>query len=139
MEKRLTLAVAAALFAGVIAAAGVVFYIKTDNGTIEIRTDDENIKIIAERNGKQVTVLDPRSKQTWVVDTGEWTVRLDGNPDGLKVEMPNTFTLKRGERQVVTVRRVGKADPAVGVGLPRYFAPPEPTITRDGVTADQGG
>jgi uncharacterized protein (TIGR03067 family) len=100
------LAVAAALlFAGLIAAA-MVFYIKTDNGTIEIHTDDENIKIIAERNGKEVHVLDPTSKQTWVVDTGKWTLRLDGNPDGLTLEMPKTFTLKRGDRQVVTVKRV---------------------------------
>jgi WD40 repeat protein/serine/threonine protein kinase len=97
---------AAVLFAGLIAAAGAVFYIKTDNGTIEIQTDDENVKIIAEGNGKQLTVLDPKSKQTWVVDTGEWTVRLDGNPDGLKLEMPNTFKLKRGDKQVVTVKRM---------------------------------
>jgi serine/threonine protein kinase len=99
------------LFAGLIAAAGVVFSIKTDNGTIEIRTDDENVKIIAERNGKQVTVIDPKSKQSWVVDTGEWTVRLDGNPDGLKLEMPATFTLKRGDKQVVTIKRVKGTDP----------------------------
>jgi WD40 repeat protein/tRNA A-37 threonylcarbamoyl transferase component Bud32 len=100
------LAVAAALlFTGMIA-AGMVFYIKTDNGTIEIHTDDENIKIIAERNGKEVHVLDPTSKQTWVVDTGKWTVRLDGKPDGLTLEMPKTFTLKRGDKQVVTIKRV---------------------------------
>jgi len=104
---------AAVLFAGLIAAAGVVFYIKTDNGTIEIQTDDENVKIIAERNGKQVTVLDPGSRQSWVVDTGEWTVRLDGNPDGLKLQMPNTFKLNRGDRQVVRVKRVN--GPAVAV------------------------
>jgi len=102
--------VAALLCAGLIAAAGVVYYIKTDNGTIEIRTDDENVKIIAERNGKQVTVLDPKSKQTWVVDTGAWTLRLDGAPDGLKIEIPDKFTLKRGDNQIVTVRRVKGAE-----------------------------
>jgi serine/threonine protein kinase len=112
-SKRGWLAAVALLFLGLIAAAGVVFYIKTDNGTIEIQTDDENVKIIAERNGKQITVLDPKSKQTWVVDTGEWTVRLDGNPDGLKIEMPNNFTLKRGDKQVVTVKRVKGPDVVV--------------------------
>jgi serine/threonine protein kinase len=113
-SKRGWLVAATVLFAGLVAAAGgVVFYVKTDNGTIEIQTDDENVKIIAERNGKQVTILDPKSKQTWVVDTGEWTVRLDGNPDGLKLEMPNNFALKRGDKQVVTVKRVKGTDVAV--------------------------
>jgi WD40 repeat protein len=111
-RRRLWVAVAAALlFAGLIAAAGVVFYIKTDNGTIEIRTEDENVKILAERNGTEVKVLDPKSNQTWVVDTGKWTVRLDGNPDGLTLEMPNSFTLRRGDKQVVTVKRVKGPDP----------------------------
>jgi WD40 repeat protein/tRNA A-37 threonylcarbamoyl transferase component Bud32 len=100
-------AIAASLFfVGLIATAGVVFFIKTDNGTIEIQTDDENVKVIAEHNGKQVTVLDPKSKQTWVMDTGEWTIRLDGNPEGLKLDMPSKFTLRRGEKRVVTIRRV---------------------------------
>jgi WD40 repeat protein len=105
---------AAVSFAGLIAAAGAVFYIKTDNGTIEIQTDDENVKIIAEGNGKQLTVLDPGSKKTWVVDTGEWTVRLDGNPDGLKLEMPSTFKLKRGDKQVVTIKRMTPLAEKVG-------------------------
>jgi WD40 repeat protein len=96
---------------GLSTAAGVVFSVKTDNGTIEIRTDDENVKIIAEGNGKHVIILDPRSQQRWVVDTGEWIARLDANPDGLLMEMLNTFTLKRGDKQVVTIKRVKGTDP----------------------------
>jgi DNA-directed RNA polymerase specialized sigma24 family protein len=125
-SKRLWLAAASVLLAGLIAAAGVVFYIKTNNGTIEIQTDDDNVKIIAEGTGKQVTILDPKSKQTWVLDTGEWTVRLEGNPDGLKIEMPTTFKLKRGDTQVVTIKRVtapvvGKSGDEEKVGEVRRF------------------
>jgi uncharacterized protein (TIGR03067 family) len=141
-RRRTWVAVAAAmLFTGLIAAAGVVFYIKTDNGTIEIRTDDENVKILAERNGKQVTILDPKSKQTWVVDTGEWTVRLDSNPDGLKIEMPDKFTLKRGDKQVVTIKRVKGPDPVAveeKVGEVRRFVgfPTGYWVTRAEFTPD---
>jgi WD40 repeat protein len=94
------------LLAGLIAAAGVVFYVVTDKGTIEIRTDDENAKIMAVRNGWEVTILDAWGNRSWVVDTGEWTVRLDGSPDGLRLEMPSTFTLRRGERRVITIKRM---------------------------------
>src|SRR5262249_60965626 len=59
---------------------------------------------------------DPRTRQPWIVATGEWTGRPDGNPDGLKIEMPNTFTLKRGDKQVVTVKRV--KGPGVAVKPP---------------------
>ncbi len=52
--------------------------------------------------------------------------------------MPDTFKLKRGERQVVTVKRVAKVG-AAKAGWPRAFSPPQSTITRDGVTADQAG
>src|SRR5262249_23874365 len=44
------LVAAAVLFAGLIAVAGVVFYVKTDKGTIEIQTDDENVNPIPQRH-----------------------------------------------------------------------------------------
>jgi WD40 repeat protein len=106
-KKRALVAIFVGLLgAGLIAAAGVVFHIVTDTGTIEIRTDDENVKVVAERNGSHLTILDSRSKQTWVVDTGEWTVRLDGNPEGFRIELPHSFSLRRGGKQVVTVTRI---------------------------------
>ena len=112
--RRLGLSAAVTLFATILAlATWFVYYSVTDNGRIEIRTDDDNIKIVAEGNGTQV-ILDPRSKQTWVMGTGEWTVRLDGNPEGLEIDLPHTFTLKRDETRVVTVKRVK-------VGIPEPF------------------
>lgn len=116
--RPLVAAALAAIFTGIALVAGVVFYIVTDNGTIEIRTDDENIKILAEQNGKLVKILDPKSKQTWVLDTGEWTLKLGAPAHGFEIAPADPFTLKRGGHQVVTIRRVKWPDLA-GQPLPR--------------------
>ena len=100
------------LACGLVALLGVAFYIVTDNGTIEIVTDDDSIKVVVEQNGKQVTILDPKSKQAWIINTGKYTVRLDGNPDGLEIALPDKFEMKRGGKKVVTVRKV--AGPIAG-------------------------
>lgn len=105
-RRSLVAAALTLLGAGIILIAGVVFYIMTDNGAIEIRTEDKNIKVIAEDAGGKITIMDPASKQTWVIDTGTYTVRLQDNPDGLAIDLPQTFTLKRGDKQVVMVKRV---------------------------------
>lgn len=105
------------LGAGLLFAAGVVYYIVTDHGTIS--TEDENVKVIGERNGKQITIFDPKGKEAWVVSPGEWTLRLDGNPEGLAIALPATFTLKRGGKQIVTVKRVKGPEPSAVKPAPR--------------------
>ncbi len=126
-RRRRPLVVALAFLAiGLVLLAGVVFSIVTDKGTIEIHSDDENIKVIAARNGQEITLQDVKNKQTWVVDTGEWTVRLDGNPEGLKIELPHTFTLKRGGKQVVTVKRVSPPEPPPGAKWVKAGGTPNP-------------
>jgi DNA-binding beta-propeller fold protein YncE len=97
------------LLTGLALAAGIVVSFRTGNGTIEVETDDPRVKVVVERNGERVAILDPQSKQRWVLDTGDYTVQLDGNPAGLKIELPQTFHLKRGDRHVVTIRRGKRA------------------------------
>jgi WD40 repeat protein len=106
--RRLVAVAAGLLLTGLAVAAAIVLSFRTRNGTIEIQTDDPKVKIIVERNGEQVKILDPQSKQTWVLDTGDYTVHLEGNPAGLKIEPGKVFHLKRGDTQVVTVRRLPK-------------------------------
>jgi WD40 repeat protein len=100
------------LLTGLVLAAGIVVSLRTSNGTIEIETEDRKVKIVVEQNGERVAILDPESKRSWVLDTGDYSVRLDGDPAGLKIELPDTFRLKRGEKHVVTIRRVQPPAPA---------------------------
>jgi formylglycine-generating enzyme required for sulfatase activity/serine/threonine protein kinase len=86
---------------------GGVYYIVTDKGTIEIRTEDENVQVLLLKNGQEIEILDGVSKKTWAIRTGTYTVRLKDDPDGLEIVMPDTFEMKRGGKQVVTIRKKG--------------------------------
>jgi len=100
----------AAVCAGLVALAATVFYVVTDQGTIEIRVEDEKftndqIKIVASRNGKTIELRDLKTKTNWVLDTGDWTLTLQGDPTGLAAVVPETVTLKRGKNTLVTISR----------------------------------
>jgi WD40 repeat protein/tRNA A-37 threonylcarbamoyl transferase component Bud32 len=114
--RRLVAVAAGLLLTGLAVAAAIILSFRTPSGTIEIQTDDPKVKIIVERNGEQVKILDPQSKQSWVLDTGDYTVRLEGNPAGLKIEPGKVFHLKRGDKQVVTVRRLPKTAEKEAIG-----------------------
>ncbi|MEZ6092153.1 MAG: protein kinase, partial [Pirellulaceae bacterium] len=102
-----SLAIAAG-FAAAIAAA-IVFYVKTDTGSLEIVTDDPNVKVIVEQAGKKVTI-DPGDGQTLkILDTGTWQVHLAEGAGDFQLE-PNRFTLTRNEKEVVRVRRIAMDD-----------------------------
>jgi WD40 repeat protein len=104
--RPLTAAALAVLLAGAGWLGLVVYRITTDKGEVVIEAEDPEVEVVVKRGGKVVTVLDPRSKQKVTLDTGEYTVRLAGNADGLKIDMPETFTLRRGDTKIVTVKRV---------------------------------
>lgn len=103
--------IVAPLLTALLIAAGMI-YVKTDTGTIAIQTDDPNVRVIVERNGEQVTILDRKTSQQATLDTGEYTLRLGGETAGFELSLPEgePFHLKRGERRVVTIRRVAKPD-----------------------------
>jgi formylglycine-generating enzyme required for sulfatase activity/serine/threonine protein kinase len=84
---------------------GGIYYIVTDKGTIEIRTEDEKVQVLLLKNGQEIEILDGVSKKTWAIRTGTYTVRLKGDPDGLEIVMPDTFEMKRGGKHVVTITR----------------------------------
>jgi WD40 repeat protein/tRNA A-37 threonylcarbamoyl transferase component Bud32 len=108
-RRRLRQMIAAALAVLLVGAGlfGLVIYrITSDKGEVVIETDDSDVEVVVTQGGKEVTILDPRSRQKVTLDTGEYTVRLAGNPDGLKIDMPETFTLRRGDTKIVTVKRV---------------------------------
>lgn len=106
-----TVGIAAGFVAAILALLGGILYIVTDNGTIEVKTDDKNVKVIVEEAGGRVTVLDPLSKQTFVINTGKYTIKLGEGADALEIDMPKerTFEMKRGGNVVVSVRKIERA------------------------------
>ena len=105
-RPRLVAIALAALFGGLLVAGGAVYRIATDKGEVVIETEGPDVEVVVKQGGKVVTVLDARSKQKVTLNTGEYTVSLGGNPDGLKIDMPETFILRRGDTKIVTVKRV---------------------------------
>jgi serine/threonine protein kinase/Leucine-rich repeat (LRR) protein len=120
-------------------AAGAVIYVKTDTGTLEIKTNDPKVKLRVERNGEEVAILDPETKQEVTIRAGKVTLK----PDGERVhELELTtdqgtgpITLKRGGKVVATVTRRKKGTPPVKgkTGTP----PAKPPVAEKGPDADR--
>lgn len=114
---------------------GAVFYIVTNTGTVEIKTEDPTVTLLLEQNGKTITVNDLTSNQTYVVDTGKWTIQLKGNPQGLEIDLPKdrTFEMKRGGTQIVSIRKINEplakvvAPPVPPAPVPIPASPPQPS------------
>ncbi len=85
---------------------GGVYYIVTDNGTIELQTEDKNVQVLLLKNGQEIEILDGASEKTWSVRPGTYTLRLQDDADDLEIVMPDTFELKRGGKHVVTIRKL---------------------------------
>jgi eukaryotic-like serine/threonine-protein kinase len=115
-RPRLLTAVAAVLLLGVGLLSAVIVRIATDKGEVVIEADDPDVEVVVTKGGKVVTILDTKSNQKVTLDTGEYVVSLAGNADGLKIDVPPTFTLRRGDTKIVTVKRI-----PVAVGEVRRF------------------
>jgi serine/threonine protein kinase/WD40 repeat protein len=89
--------------AALFVAAVVVIKIQTDKGEITITTDDENIEIITKKGGDIVRIRDPKSGQTWELDTKKLTMRDLEHADGLALEVPwrGKLTFKSSGGKVV--------------------------------------
>jgi WD40 repeat protein/predicted Ser/Thr protein kinase len=101
-------ALAAASLAVILGAAALL-YVATDRGEIEIYTDDPAVEVVVRKNGAVVEIVDLRSKRRAVLHSGEYTLSLAGDPQGLQIDLPDTFTLRRGDQKIVTVRRASPA------------------------------
>ena len=105
-RSKLLAAVVIGLISIALTLAGGVFYIVTNNGTLEVRTEDDDVKIAIEKDGRIVRIVDTAAKRAYSIDTGTFTARLEDKPQGLAIAPPDTFTLKRGETWTVVVKRV---------------------------------
>ena len=91
-------------------AAVVVYRIATDNGDILIESDDPDVEVVVKQGEKIVTILDGKTKQKMTLHTGDYTLSLTGEVDGLLMDVPPTFVLRRGDKKVVTIKRLATGE-----------------------------
>src|SRR5262249_21679092 len=84
--------------------SAAVYRIATDKGEIIIETDDPSVEVIIRQGGKEVTILDPKTQHKVELHAGEYEIALGGAGGDLRLST-NAFTLKRGDKKLVTVRR----------------------------------
>jgi WD40 repeat protein/tRNA A-37 threonylcarbamoyl transferase component Bud32 len=102
-SRRWLMAAAVAFF---LMLAATIYRIATDHGDIVIESDDADVQIVVKQGGKLVEILDAKSKQKVTLHSGEYTLSLNAATDGLKVEMPPTLVLRRGDKQIVSIKRL---------------------------------
>ena len=93
------------MFLLALAVAGImVFRITTGKGTLIIESDDPNVEVVVKQGGKQVRIVDLKTKQEIELNSGEYEFQLAKAPDGLSLST-DRLTLKRGKTEIVRVRR----------------------------------
>lgn len=109
-RSRSRLAAALLSLAALIAVALIIIKIKTDKGEIVIQTDDPNLEIVTKKGGEIVRIRDPKSGQTWELDTRKLTMRDLEHPEGLAMEVPwrGKVTIRSSGGKVVVM--AGPAD-----------------------------
>jgi serine/threonine protein kinase len=93
-----------ALIGGAGFVAWTVLRVDTPNGTLLIKTDDPSVQVIVRQNGRQVTIIDPATKQEIELEAGKYEVELAGKAKGLRLST-DRFTLTRNGKEIVTVTR----------------------------------
>lgn len=96
-------AVAAAFLLGGLALA-VVFYVQSDTGTLKIESDDPDVQVIVEQNGKQVEVLDKKKGTKVVLHSGEYRLRLGDASKDIKLDK-DKIQITRDGVVVVTISK----------------------------------
>jgi WD40 repeat protein/serine/threonine protein kinase len=81
----------------------MILYIRTDEGTIEIVSDDREVKVIVERGGEQVRLIDLATNQEVELRSGKYHLRIEGRED-LEL-VASDFDLRRGDKVVASIRR----------------------------------
>jgi formylglycine-generating enzyme required for sulfatase activity len=102
LTGRLPLAVAAALLFVLGLGAIIAIRLTGGEGTVTIETVDPDIEVAVKKDGKEVVILDPKTRQEVTLKAGAYEVEFKKGGGGLKLEARN-FTLKRGDKVVVKV------------------------------------
>ncbi len=89
---------------------------------VEIETDDDAVEVIVQQNGKEVAILDGKSKRRITLRSGTYEVKLGEGKDELTLKTDH-FVLKRGEKEIVRVRRTPPAPAPRQVSDPKRRVP----------------
>jgi WD40 repeat protein len=112
----------AAAAAALLVLLGGVVRVVTDTGTVEIETDDDDVEVIVQQNGKKVAILDGKSKRRVELHAGAYEVKLAEGDKELTL-VTDHFVLKRGDKEIVRVKRTVAAKPPAPGLDPRRRVP----------------
>jgi tetratricopeptide (TPR) repeat protein len=124
-RRRRRRALLAAAAAALLLAAGTVIYVKTDNGTVEVRLNDPTADVRVSVDGNEITLAE-----------GGRTTRLRAGAHELEVRGPDyetqarLFKVTRGERTLVEVELRPKQDAGPVAKSPRSAGPSAPPPDR---------
>jgi WD40 repeat protein/serine/threonine protein kinase len=96
--------------------------LRTPNGTLEIDSDDDDVRIIVERGGEQVAVHDLKSGKHIDLRPGRYRVHMEGRED-LVLDPPDV-DLEQSRHAVAHIRRK-PPDLLEPVALPPLLSPAE--------------
>ena len=82
-----------------------IIRIVTNHGELVIDAKDEAVKIEVLKNGNVVRVIDTKTDQRIDIEAGNYLLRLKENNPNI-VLTGNVLSLKRGEREIVSVKRI---------------------------------
>ncbi len=132
-RRRLQTAVAAGALLALAGAlvGGFVLRVETPSGVLEIKTVDDQVKVIVEKGGERVTVIDLKTKKQIPLEAGKYQLRLGDGGDRLELD-PRDVVLERNGKAVAYITR----RPARPVVLaPPPAAPPGEVRRLNGHTA----
>jgi hypothetical protein len=104
--RRWPLVAAGMLMLVALMAGAAVYTFRTSKGTIEVRTTDPNVTVIARRNGEEIVIFDEKTKRkVTVLPAGDYDLELIDGSKKLELSVPQV-KLKRGETVIVEVTRI---------------------------------
>jgi hypothetical protein len=111
--------------------AGITYRIASNKGelVVVIEAEDPDIEVVVKQGGEQITIIDPQTKKRTELPSGKYELKLAGDKPGLRLS-PEQFTLKRGDKTVVTVRREAPPDPEEQPALAEAAQDPRSLIER---------
>ena len=69
-----------------------------------IEAEDPNIEVVVKQGGRRVIIVDPQTKNEVDLRSGRYELELAVDKPGLRLSFEH-FTIKRGDKTIVTVRR----------------------------------
>jgi DNA-binding beta-propeller fold protein YncE len=103
--RAVALVAAVLSLAGPLAAAETVTRVKTSKGTLLIIADDAEVRVQVRFGGHAVTLTDLKTKKQYELKAGDLEVRLGDGNEAVTLTT-DSFTLRRGQKKIATVRRL---------------------------------